>query len=251
MKNHVKVPKALAAFVASVFVVTFVCASLAIAQDVIPNFTALKVGEPGTEPLEGEIYTEGKIVSEEMVQAIDGTVRGAILKASTLMPTAASMNFLGHFNVSGNLNVDSNMTVDGGLTVDEDLTVGADLVVDGGFEADSIGNFYRVVEICSEGACVNDDAYYWIQASCEEGDIAIDCGFTGMPGNADYPAGLYSFYVEETLGTCTAKYITDMSGLAAFALCFSPDGEAEVGGVAEAIPAEQNDGPDLGGNRGR
>ncbi len=153
--------------------------------DVIPNFTALKIGEVSGTPSTGGIRAQG------VIQA------GTGLKASRLIPTSSTISVLGSLDVQDDLTADSFGYY---YTVSEYCNDDA-------------------------AAITNCDAYTYasdwnqLEAACYTGDTVVSC--EGWPMGADDIATYQSW--ANNSDSCVT--ISDAPGIQTQAICFSPDGE--------------------------
>ena len=181
--------RTLGAIVASMLVATFVCTALAAANTVIPNFTALEIGNPGASANTGELISTGKITTSNIFQGI--------LKTNVIVPTSSDIDVYGNLDVDGEIDADS---------------VDASGEIWGG----SIGDFYAVDAYCN-GDCDTWNSFDMLEASCAAGDIVVSC--TGVYNYVD----VYAIYPSEDLDKCTLLN-NDDDWVFLTAICFNPDG---------------------------
>lgn len=190
MKKIFRANKTVVAFVAGLLTFAIIGTTAAAIGDVIPTFTALKIGTPLLDPVAGQVSAEGDLATDSSVIAPAGTVRAGVLKSNTLLSTAGAAG-----------------------TVD----VIGDLDVDGDVYGDEIGSFYKVTESCELNSCESYNTFYTLEASCSEGDYAINCN-----GIYDWEA-TWAVYNIDGLQAC--KLLAEKNGpLFLTAVCFNPDG---------------------------
>lgn len=222
--------KLLTALISGAIVLTLFGTAIA-AESIIPNFTALKIGEPATDPADGEIATVGKILSESNITA-NTFLRSNLLKVNTLMPTAVTIGIAGDLDVTGTVDVTSNLNVDGAIDTDSNLFVTGSveidehLTVEGDLEARTFGEYYSVLESCDQNSCDYDSPYYTLDASCEEGDYALFCGYAA----SSFVEILQLVIVEGATQYCHAELANSLNGTFNLqTICLDPDGSTGGG----------------------
>ncbi|OGJ47853.1 hypothetical protein A2344_02820 [Candidatus Peregrinibacteria bacterium RIFOXYB12_FULL_41_12] len=193
MKLHLNISKVLTGFVAGVVFMAAVGTTFAATSTVIPNFTAMKIGDTALVPSSGNLVVSGTGTFEGGLRSTAG-VFTSYVKTGTLVPSASSISLVGSLSVSGST------TVTGGLT------------------AGTMGSFYTVVANCASGTCpaysYNAD-YNLVKTYCATGDYAVAC--------LDSPVGLY-YSQSWSNGGAECDTLSESDHIYAQAICFSPDG---------------------------